>query len=149
MAGMRERVIYLSHLLSLLKDLAMYSSEQTRKLQLTSNDLLKKTGAASAPSINIDVLREVLRFHEYRYYIMNEPLISDSEYDQLYKYLEKVEKENPSLVTQSSPTQRVAKGLTKDFATVQHLVPMLSLENSYNSDDLVDWDRKAKEASGL
>jgi DNA ligase (NAD+) len=127
----------------------MYSSEQTRKLQLTTNDLLKKTGAASKAQINIETLRDVLRFHEYRYYILNEPLIADSEYDQLYKALEKAETEDPSLVTPDSPTQRVANGLTKDFRTVQHLVPMLSLENSYNADDLVDWDRKAKEASGL
>ena len=127
----------------------MYSSDQTRKLQLTTNDLLKKTGAASNNQINIDSLREVLRFHEYRYYILNDPLIADSEYDQLYKALEKVEIEDPTLVTPDSPTQRVAKGLTKDFPTVQHLVPMLSLENSYNADDLIDLDRKAREASGL
>jgi DNA ligase (NAD+) len=83
------------------------------------------------------------------YYILNDPLISDYEYDQLYKSLEKIEKENPGLVTTDSPTQRVAKGLTRDFKTVQHLVPMLSLDNSYNSDDLVDFDRKARELTKL
>ncbi len=70
----------------------------------------------------IETLRDVLRFHEYRYYIFNDPLISDFEYDQLFKALEKMEEENPSLITSDSPTQRVAKGLTKDFPTVQHLV---------------------------
>jgi DNA ligase (NAD+) len=76
-------------------------------------------------------------------------LIADYEYDQLYKALEKIEQENPSLISSDSPTQRVAKGLTKDFPTVQHLVPMLSLNNSYNSKDLVDFDRKARELTGL
>ena len=65
------------------------------------------------------------------------------------KPLEKLESENPDLVTPDSPTQRVAKELTKNFPTVNHLVPMLSLENSYNSEDLVDWDRKARELTGL
>jgi DNA ligase (NAD+) len=74
--------------------------------------------------------------------------VSDFEYDQLYKELEKMEAANPELVTADSPTQRVARGLTKEFPTVQHLVPMLSLENSYNADDLIDWDRKAQELTG-
>ena len=98
---------------------------------------------------NIELLREVLRFHEYRYYILNDPLISDFEYDQLYKTLERIEKENPSLITPTSPTQRIATAITREFATAQHLVPMLSLENSYDADDLVDWDRKAREITGL
>jgi DNA ligase (NAD+) len=126
----------------------MYSPEETKKLQHSTTALLKKT-TSGKEKIDIDDLRNVLRFHEYRYYILNEPLIADAEYDQLYKYLEKAEAEDPSIITPDSPTQRVAKGLTKDFATVQHLVPMLSLENSYNSEDLIDWDRKAREAAGL
>src|SRR6185295_12009112 len=91
----------------------------------------------------------VLRFQEYRYYILNDPLISDYEYDQLFKALEKIEAGSPKLLTADSPTQRVAKELTKAFPTVQHLVPMLSLDNSYNSEDLIDFDRKARETTGL
>jgi len=91
----------------------------------------------------------VLRFHEHRYYILNDPLLSDFEYDQLFKALEKIEKENPTLITLDSPTQRVAHELTREFPTVQHLVPMLSLDNSYNADDLLDFDRKVRELSGL
>ena len=106
-----------------------------------------KTGPL--PVSRIEELRNVLRFHEYRYYVLTEPLIADYEYDQLYKALEKLEKEQPELVTADSPTQRVAKGLTKDFPTVQHLVPMLSLDNSYNAEDLQDFDRKARELTGL
>lgn len=99
--------------------------------------------------MNLDALRDVLRFHEYRYYILNDPLISDKEYDSLYKHLEKIETATPSLITSDSPTQRVALGITSSFPTVQHLVPMLSLENSYDAEDLIDFDRKAREQSGL
>ena len=98
---------------------------------------------------DLDLLRQVLVFHEYRYYILNDPLLTDPEYDTLYKALEKLESENPELITPDSPTQRVAKELTKNFPTVNHLVPMLSLENSYNAEDLVDWDRKVRELAGL
>lgn len=91
----------------------------------------------------------MLRFHEHRYYILNDPLLSDYEYDQLFKALEKIEKENPTLISPDSPTQRVAHELTREFPTVQHLVPMLSLDNSYNADDLLDFDRKVRELSGL
>lgn len=125
----------------------MYSQEQTRKLQDNTQALLKKLGGNSP--LDLSLLRDVLRFHEYRYYILNDPLLADAEYDKLYKYLEKAEQADPSLITPDSPTQRVAKDLTKDFPTVQHLVPMLSLENSYNADDLIDWDRKAREAAGM
>src|SRR6478736_5818178 len=124
----------------------MYSKDQTKKLQADTTSLIKKKDIGTK---DLELLRNALRFHEYRYYILNDPLISDFEYDQLYKSLEKIETENPKLITADSPTQRVAKGLTKDFPTVQHLVPMLSLSNSYNTDDLIDFDRKARELTGL
>lgn len=127
----------------------MYSSQVTKTLQKETTAFLKKNANQAINVKEIEDLRNVLRFHEYRYYILNDPLISDYEYDQLYKALEKMEAENPKLITADSPTQRVAKELTKSFPTVQHLVPMLSLDNSYNSDDLVDFDRKAREATGL
>lgn len=127
----------------------MYSKESTKALQQSSVELLKKLKAGTLSKKDLASLREVLRFHEYRYYILNDPLLADFEYDQLYKAVEKFEKENPGLITSDSPTQRVAKGLTKDFPTVQHLVPMLSLDNSYNRDDLEDFDRKARELAGL
>lgn len=124
----------------------MYNQEQTKQLQEHTAVLLKSPGIKSA---DIDTLKTVLRFHEYRYYVQNDPLISDFEYDHLYKALEKLEREHPETVTPDSPTQRVGAGLVKDFPKVQHLVPMLSLENSYNADDLLDWDRKCRELSGL
>ncbi|PWT76716.1 MAG: DNA ligase (NAD(+)) LigA [Bacteroidetes bacterium] len=127
----------------------MYSADQTRELQQSSISLLDKAQKKSVQPKDLDLLKNVLRFHEYRYYILDDPLVSDFEYDILYKELERIETEKPELISGDSPSQRVAKGLTKDFPTVQHLVPMLSLENSYNAEDLLDWDRKAREITGL
>ncbi|MFN5145492.1 MAG: NAD-dependent DNA ligase LigA [Bacteroidota bacterium] len=126
----------------------MYGKEQT-PFWLERTQSLLQTLKKGIESSNIEELRSVLRFHEHRYYILNDPLLSDFEYDQLFKALEKIEKENPTLITLDSPTQRVAHELTREFPTVQHLVPMLSLDNSYNADDLLDFDRKVRELSGL
>ncbi len=126
----------------------MYSAAQTQALQKLTTHLMEEAKKHPIGEAEIEDLRKVLRFHEYRYYVMDEPLVSDYEYDQLYKVLEKIEAGDPALVTADSPTQRVAKGLTKDFPKVQHLVGMLSLENSYNAEDLLDWDRKVQEAAG-
>lgn len=130
----------------------MYSPDQVKKLQKESSQWLAAKDDASLTKkieAEIESLRNVLRFHEYRYYVQNDPLISDFEYDKIYKFLENFEKKNPASITKNSPTQRVGIGLIKDFPKVQHLVPMLSLENSYNAEDLVDWNRKAMELSGL
>jgi DNA ligase (NAD+) len=130
----------------------MYNQEQTIELQKNTVTWISTINNEKSDEIvknNIDNLRNCLRFHEYRYYVITDPLISDFEYDSLYKLLEKFEKENPSFISKDSPTQRVGSGLIKDFPKTKHLVPMLSLENSYNADDLLDWDRKARELSGL
>jgi DNA ligase (NAD+) len=113
-----------------------------------TSDFLKKAAAKSISASDIGALRDVLRFHEHRYYVQSDPLISDFEYDTLYKSLEALEKENPDLIVPDSPTQRVGQGLTKDFPTVPHLVPMLSLDNSYNSEDLLTFDRRVREGTG-
>jgi DNA ligase (NAD+) len=123
----------------------MYSASQIQHLEKVSRDFLKKEAAAN----NVEELRNALRFHEYRYYVLNDPLISDTEYDRLYKQLEALERERPELITRNSPTQRVGSTLNASFPTVQHLVPMLSLDNSYNEKDLIDFDRKARENTGL
>ncbi len=127
----------------------MYNSSSTKALQDKTAQWLQAAGDDSLDPQNIEALRAILRFHEYRYYVQNDPLISDFEYDQLYQCLQKMELAHPELINADSPTQRVANGLVSSFPKVQHLVPMLSLENSYNADDLLDWDRKAKELSGL
>ena len=125
----------------------MYNEQQTKRLQQLTDTFLKSSPINRKSEI--ENLKSILRFHEYRYYVQTNPLISDFEYDTLYKELEKFEKENPAAITPDSPTQRVGAGLVKDFTKVQHLVPMLSLENSYNADDLLDWDRKCRELSGI
>src|ERR1700690_4475560 len=127
----------------------MYAPDQIQRMEKLTGELLSRTKTKSLDKDRLEELRDVLRFHEYRYAILNDPLIADFEYDLLYKELEKLELEYPELVSADSPTQRVASQLTKDFPTVEHLVPMLSLENSYNEADLLDWDRKARELTGL
>jgi len=123
----------------------MYSPTAIKKMQEQTEALRKQLTDGPLATLQLTTLREVLRFHEHHYYILNNPLISDFEYDQLYKELERMEALNPELISPDSPTQRVAPGLGNDFKKVRHLVPMLSLENSYNANDLIEWDRKVKE----
>ena len=128
----------------------MYNNKEIQSFQQNTNHFLDQLTLKKGISLGeIDLLRQILRFHEHRYYVLNDPLISDFEYDKLYQSLKEIEAEHPALVTADSPTQRVGSCLNKSFETVPHLVPMLSLENSYNADDLIDWDRKAKEQSHL
>jgi DNA ligase (NAD+) len=101
------------------------------------------------PTTRISQLRAVLRYHEWRYYVHNDPVVSDFEYDSLYKQLEALEAAHPDLVTPDSPTQRVGKDLTESFAPVTHLTPMLSLDNSYDAEDLRDFDTSVKKLCGL
>lgn len=93
----------------------------------------------------IEELKQRIYEHDQRYYVLADPVISDEEYDLLIKELEKLETEHPEFVTSDSPTQRVGKDLTKDFHPVGHKIPMLSLSNTYNEDDLIDFDRRVKE----
>ncbi len=122
----------------------MYDKAQIQALQQTTKQFL-----ASPLSIELNALKKVLQFHEYQYYVVNEPLISDYEYDQLYQALLKIEATDPGCITPDSPSQRVGNSLNSNFETVPHLVPMLSLENSYNAVDLNDFDRKARESASL
>lgn len=94
----------------------------------------------------IEELRNQIIKHDYNYYILTEPVISDESYDKLVKELEKLENENPHLITPDSPTQRVGKDLTKEFNPVKHKIPMLSLANTYDEQDLFDFDRRVRES---
>ncbi|WP_346237887.1 NAD-dependent DNA ligase LigA [Niabella insulamsoli] len=125
----------------------MYNKDKTVALQTITQEFLKDKSDQLADENHLDQLKQALRFHEYRYYVLSDPLIADGEYDQLYKLLERTEQARPEWVTKDSPTQRVAKEFTGNFVTVQHLVPMLSLDNSYNEADLKDFDRKARQLS--
>jgi len=91
------------------------------------------------------LLREVIDYHDRLYYIDALPVITDFQYDTLFKGLKTLEKRFPGLISPDSPTQRVALGLNKDFSTVAHLTPMMSLDNTYNEADLLDFDRKVRE----
>jgi DNA ligase (NAD+) len=104
-----------------------------------------KTNTVSENENGLRELEEIIRFHETRYYVQNDPLIGDTEYDILYKQLERLEAKFPEWRSPNSPTNRVGNDLTDDFQTVQHLSPMLSLENTYNADDLTDFNRKVNE----
>ncbi len=129
----------------------MYSKEEQRHLF----DLSKKLLGAPEPSDFAAAtdqsaqLRQTIVYHEWRYYALNDPVISDYEYDMLYKKLEGLENRFPELRSPESPTQRVSSDLTEDFATVEHLTPMLSLDNSYNAEDLKDFDERIKNYLGL
>ena len=120
----------------------MYKSAQIKKYQSLTKQYL-----AQPHAIELNPLKELLKFHEYQYYVANEPFISDYEYDQLYQQLITLESANTALISKDSPSQRVGNSLNNSFETVAHLVPMLSLENSYNAEDLYDFDRKAKEGT--
>ena len=126
----------------------MYRSEQIQLFQTATNEFLQSPIEADSSIEKLAQLKELLRFHEYRYYVLNDPLIADFEYDQLYKQLQHFESKHPDQITADSPTQRIGNSLNQSFQTVAHLVPMLSLDNSYNADDLNDFDRKARELSG-
>jgi DNA ligase (NAD+) len=101
------------------------------------------------PADRIRELREAIRHHEERYYIHNDPEISDEEFDRLLHQLEKLEAENPDLVTTDSPTQRVPGRPVEGFPTVEHLVPMLSLDNCYNREELLAFDERVRKGAGL
>ena len=90
-------------------------------------------------------LREELREHNYRYYVLNDPVISDREFDALLAELAKIEEEHPELRTPDSPTTRVGSDLSPAFPTVPHIRPMLSLANTYNEEDARDFDRRVRE----
>ena len=89
-----------------------------------------------------DILREVIRYHDHRYYVLSDPQITDADYDLLYRKLVHWEQAHPEDVTPDSPTQRIAHNLTESFQPVRHLTPMLSLENSYNREDLMEVDSR-------
>lgn len=97
----------------------------------------------------IEKLRSEIREHDYKYYVLSDPSISDYEYDQLVKKLEKIEAENPDLITPDSPTQRISPDAVKDFKPYIHSIPMLSLSNTYSEEELFDFDKRVREGIGV
>src|SRR5690349_5180966 len=114
-----------------------------RRLGLAYNSLM----AASARK-RIEELRDKIVHHEHRYYVLDDPEITDAEYDALVNELKQLEKDNPELLTRDSPTQRVGGKPREGFVKVAHSSPMLSLDNACNEEELRDWERRVHELSG-
>src|SRR5438270_13283441 len=101
---------------------------------------------AAMPSLAQRVLelRRQINHHNYKYYVDAQPEISDKEFDGLLKELEKIEKEHPELATPDSPTRRVGGQPIDGFVTVKHRQPMLSIDNTYNANELQEFDRRVR-----
>jgi DNA ligase (NAD+) len=96
----------------------------------------------------LEALREKIRHHEYRYYVQDNPEISDAAFDKLMNELKRLEAEHPDLITPDSPTQRVGGKPREGFVKAKHSSPMLSLDNAYSEEELRDWERRVHELSG-
>ena len=96
----------------------------------------------------IEKLREEIRKHDYYYYVLNQPIISDAEYDRLFRELQELEEKYPQFITPDSPTQRVGAPPAEEFRPVRHAVPMLSLQNCFTEEEFLDWDRRVRRLLG-
>tara|TARA_B100000315_G_scaffold151864_1_gene140685 strand:- start:1274 stop:3283 length:2010 start_codon:yes stop_codon:yes gene_type:complete len=92
----------------------------------------------------INALREQINYHNRKYYVEDAPRISDYEYDQLITKLKKLEREHPGLIVPESPTQRVGGEPAEEFKTVEHTVPMRSLDNTYSKEEIIDFDKRTR-----
>src|SRR5713101_7567736 len=106
------------------------------------------TTATKGVEAKIEALREEIRHHEYRYYVLDDPEISDADFDRLMNELKRLEAEHPELVAPDSPTQRVGGKPREGFVKVLHSIPMLSLDNAYSEEELRNWERRVHELSG-
>jgi DNA ligase (NAD+) len=104
--------------------------------------------AKKDPSARIEELREVIRHHEYLYYVQAAPEISDRQFDELMHELERLEKDHPELVTPDSPTQRVGGQPLDGFETVEHAIPMMSISNTYSEEELREFDERTVRSLG-
>ncbi|HUU70354.1 MAG TPA: NAD-dependent DNA ligase LigA, partial [Planctomycetota bacterium] len=105
---------------------------------------ISRTDAAQ----RIDELRKEIRHHDYLYYVLDKPAISDEEYDRLFAELVELESQFPDLVTPDSPTQRVGGQPAEAFEKVEHVAPMLSLESTFELKKVQDFDRRVRKAVG-
>ncbi len=105
--------------------------------------------ASAAVKDQLESLRELIRYHNYRYHVLDDPEIPDAEYDRLVRQLQDLETRNPELITDDSPTQRVGDQPISSFGTVEHKIPMLSLDNAFSSDELFDFHRRVTDRLGL
>ena len=119
----------------------MYNKTEDKSLYNKTQLFLKSNALEEA---NYDELVNLLQYHEWKYYVQNNPVISDFDYDTLFKKLQELESQFPDKLRSDSPTQRVSSDLSPDFPSVAHLNPMLSLANSYNGDDLKEFDKQIR-----
>ncbi|MDL1878966.1 NAD-dependent DNA ligase LigA, partial [Cytophagia bacterium CHB2] len=96
------------------------------------------------PQTEILKLREQLNHHAYRYYVLDDPEITDAEYDRLFRKLQELEAKYPELVTPDSPTQRVGAAPLEEFETVTHTIPMVSLDNAFDDGEVRDFDQRLR-----
>ncbi len=101
--------------------------------------------AAGEARARIDALRSQLRYHNHRYYVLDDPELSDAAYDRLLRELQALEETHPELITADSPTQRVGAAPLKAFGQIQHSLPMLSLDNAFSDEELGEFDRRVRE----
>src|SRR5919204_6387125 len=150
------RSICITRLALLSPDSGLYS-RSARCIRLSANRSTHKYNRAMVPSHKVSTaeavdrveeLRDRIRHHEYRYYVLDDPEISDAEFDLLMNELKKLEAAHPELITPDSPTQRVGGKPKEGFAKVEHSRPMLSLDNAYNEDEFRDWDRRVRDLTG-
>ncbi len=113
-------------------------AEQAYKLAAMAEDVKKR----------IEQLRSEIRKHDYLYYVQNQPKISDHQYDKLFAELKKLEQANPQFITPDSPTQRVSERPIEGFTSVRHSVPMLSMDNTYNAEELRAFDERVRKLLG-
>ena len=118
---------------------------ETRRFALNPGERVK---VAKSIQSEIEKLREEIRYHEHRYYALDDPQISDAEFDKLMSRLKVLEDEHPGLVTPDSPTQRVGGAPAQQFPKVRHAKPMMSLDNTYSVEELNDFDRRVRDLSG-
>lgn len=100
-------------------------------------------------SAEIESLREQLEYHNFRYYVLDDPEVPDVEYDRLFRRLQELEAAHPDLITPDSPTQRVGGAALSAFDEVAHVVPMLSLGNAFSDDEVSDFDRRIRQELGI
>ena len=117
---------------------------------LTSLSILSKMGLMASEAIKkkVEKLREEIEYHNYLYYILDQPEISDAQYDRLLRELEKLEEQFPELRSLNSPTQRVGAPPLEAFEIVRHTLPMLSLANAFDETEARDFDKRVKKFLG-
>src|SRR2546430_11365045 len=133
---------------SLLCGAKVFHKPKSIILEMVSSAKSVSGKRKSSPEAAMEELRDRIRHHEYRYYVLDAPEISDAEFDRLMNELKNLEAEHPDLITPDSPTQRVGGKPREGFVKARHSSPMLSLDNAYTEEELRNWERRVHELSG-